>query len=203
MKHVILAIILFKSTAFCSAQSFSFLEDFQNGSLEFINREMDDANNKRIQILGKNDIGFLWINTFDFVEGNIDLDLKGLDASPQRYIGLAFYGQNDTTYQALCISPYALLNEDFTLRKNAIKYFATPIPKEINALLCDEVAKSTINRWFHCRLQVKNKKVEVYIDDNATPSFSSNLIDGKVGGKFGVFFSAGAGGEFGNIKILP
>ncbi|WP_435354738.1 hypothetical protein [Emticicia sp. SJ17W-69] len=202
MKHVILAILLLKSTVFCSAQSFSFLEDLQNGRLEFVNREYDEASPKRIKITEKKGDGLLWITSYNFIEGNIDFDAKGLDLSTEKYIGLAFYGQNDTAFQALCISPYALLNEDYSLRKNAIKYYASPIPKELNSA-CDENAKLSLNRWIHIRLQIKNKNVEVYVDNNPSPAFSSQLIDGKVGGKFGVFLSDGAGGEFGNIKITP
>lgn len=202
MKYVILTIILLNSTVFCSAQSFSFLEDLQNGGLEFVNREYNEATPKRIKITEKKGDGLLWITSYNFTEGNIDLDIKGQDFSPQKYIGLAFYGQNDTAFQALCISPYALLNEDYTLRKNAIKYYASPIPKDLNSA-CDDFAKLSLNRWFHVRLHIKNKNVEVYVDNNASPAFSSQLIEGRVGGKFGIFLSDGAGGEFGNIKITP
>ncbi|NUN71430.1 MAG: hypothetical protein HUU02_17165, partial [Bacteroidetes bacterium] len=47
------------------------------------------------------DEGLVWLNGVSFRTGTIDVELKGQDVFQRSFIGIAFHGENDSTFEAV------------------------------------------------------------------------------------------------------
>ena len=51
-------------------------------------------------------LGIAWISGQEFGYGVIEFDVKGKDALQRSFVGFAFHGLNDTTYEAIYFRPF-------------------------------------------------------------------------------------------------
>ncbi len=52
------------------------------------------------------DAGIAWINDIRFSDGIIEFDVKGKNVLQQSFVGFAFHGSNDSTYDAVYFRPF-------------------------------------------------------------------------------------------------
>ena len=52
--------------------------------------------------------GKAWINSKSFTSGTIEFDIKGKDKMQGSFVGFAFHGLNDSTYEAILFSAFQL-----------------------------------------------------------------------------------------------
>src|SRR5687768_8346883 len=73
------------------------------------NREaqlVDEAGRKFVRLNEKPDDGVAWLVGSDFKEGTIEVDLRGKNKPGQSFVGIAFRGVDDTTYDAVYFRPF-------------------------------------------------------------------------------------------------
>ena len=68
------------------------------------NREVKIEN--EIHLNAKRGSGLLYIKDSDFSNGKIELELKGKNEKGRSFVGIAFHGQNDSTYEAIYFRPF-------------------------------------------------------------------------------------------------
>src|SRR5580698_970635 len=71
-------------------------------------------------------VGIAWIKGREFKEGIIEFDIKGKDAFQQSFVGFAFHGVNDTTYEAIYFRPFNFRSADAARKLHAVQYIANP-----------------------------------------------------------------------------
>lgn len=171
---------------------------------------IEDSGRKGVSLDARANNGMAWLAGSNFTEGTIEVDLRGRDLDGQSFVGIAFRGLDDTTYDAVYFRAFNFKNADIPRRARAVQYISAPNfdwPK----LRADfpgryEAAVSPVpepNGWFHARIVVADRKVSVYVNDATTPSLVVTELSDRRGGPVGLWVGNGSNGAFANLKITP
>lgn len=177
------------------------------------NREaklVDEAGKKFVRLDGRSNDGVAWLVGSDFREGLIDVDLRGRNAVGQSFVGIAFRGVDDTTYDGVYFRPFNFKIEDPARRQRAVQYISHPrFPWE--KLRADSPGKyeqpvSPVpdpDGWFHARIVVEAQKVSVFVNDAKEPCLVVTPVSERKNGKVGLWVGNGSSGDFANLKLTP
>jgi hypothetical protein len=153
--------------------------------------------------------GIAWFNNTEFTYGTIEFDAKGKDELQASFLGIAFHGVDNTTYETVYFRPFNFRATD-TLRKlHAVQYMASP-QYEWSKLRTEHPGKyekpispaPDPNDWFHVRITVESKLISVYINSNTTASLAVEPLV-NTGGKMIGYWAGGTDGNWKNLKITP
>jgi hypothetical protein len=153
-------------------------------------------------------VGIAWIKGREFKEGIIEFDIKGKDAFQQSFVGFAFHGLNDTTYEAVYFRPFNFQSTDPARKLHAVQYIANPTydwPK----LRADYPNKyeqpiSPVpdpNGWFHAKIIVTNQKISVFVNGVGQPCLTVIPLVHLAGRQVGYWVGNGSGGDWKNLQI--
>ncbi|MBB5441332.1 hypothetical protein HDC90_005023 [Pedobacter sp. AK013] len=152
--------------------------------------------------------GLAWLPFKDFKNGTIEIQMRGKDVFQRSFIGIAFHGANDTTYDAVYCRPFNFLSSDPIRRIHAVQYISQPnftwekLRKEKNAVFEKEIIDPpNPNDWFTMKLVVDNRTVKVYINNAIQASLIVEKLNDRTSGKIGLFTADSSGGDFKTIKI--
>ncbi len=152
--------------------------------------------------------GIVWLNDVTFSTGTIDVDLRGQDVLQRSFVGVAFHGTNDSTYDAVYFRPFNFMAKDSVRAIHAVQYVSHPIwtwrklREERNARYEKAVRNPPDpNGWFHARIQVTPTEVRVLVNDDASPALEVTRISTRGSGKIGVWVGDGSGGDFANLRL--
>jgi hypothetical protein len=152
--------------------------------------------------------GLAWLKGIDFSNGTIEFDVRGEDVKQHSFVGIAFHGQNDSTFDAIYLRPFQFKEQDTLLRSHAIQYISLPL-YTWRKLRAESPGKyeHTIdpapdpNGWVHVRIVVKDATITTYIDGSKTPSLVVDQVTPLHSGKVGFYVADTSGGDFANIKV--
>ncbi|MDJ1493795.1 DUF1080 domain-containing protein [Cytophagaceae bacterium DM2B3-1] len=152
--------------------------------------------------------GIVWLNGITFGNGTIEIDLKGKDVLQRSFLGVAFHGVNDSTYDAVYFRPFNFHAKDSIRRIHAVQYISHPVytwsklREERNGVYEKAViSPPDPNNWFHARIEVVGETVQVYVNDVKTASLTIKKLNDRKDGKIGLWVGDGSDGEFKNLKI--
>ncbi|MDJ1467716.1 family 16 glycoside hydrolase [Xanthocytophaga flava] len=152
--------------------------------------------------------GIVWLNGITFSNGRIEIDVKGKDVLQRSFLGVAFHGVNDSTYDAVYFRPFNFHAKDSIRRIHAVQYISHPVytwsklREERNGVYEKAViSPPDPNNWFHARIEVVGETVQVYVNDVKTASLTIKKLNDRKDGKIGLWVGDGSDGEFKNLKI--
>ena len=192
-------------------QKFNLYKLFQKDKLIIINRELtaiDSLSYQYIQVSENKNEGIIWLPINDFKTGTIKIEMRGKDVLQKSFIGVAFHGQDDTTYDAVYCRPFNFLATDSVRKIHAIQYISHPIytwnklREERNGIFEKEIKNPPDpNGWFTMTLVIENKTIKAYINDTEIPALEVEKLTNSENGKLGIFVGGGSGGDFQNLFI--
>jgi hypothetical protein len=170
----------------------------------------DGDSRKGVQLdTGAND-GMAWLLGSDFGEGMIEVDLRGADKPGQSFVGIAFRGMNDTTYDAVYFRAFNFKNPDVPRRARAVQYISQPefTWEKLRAQFPGKYESAVHpvpepDSWFHARIVVAGRQVSVFVNDAAEPSLVVTELSERRGGLIGLWVGNGSAGDFASLKITP
>jgi len=181
--------------------------------LETVHRSIQDfdgAGYKGVRLSEEGREGLVWIKDLVFSNGTIQLDVRGKDELQRSFIGVAFHGQNDSTFDAVYFRPFNFHAKDSVRRIHAVQYVSHPVntwkklrdDKMTNAQFEKEISNAPDpNGWFHIKVLVKDKIVKVFVNDRKEPVLTVQQLSNFGSGKIGLFTGDGSGGDFANLII--
>lgn len=170
------------------------------------NREIIIDN--EVHLVGKPGDGLLWIKEPIFTNGRIDLDIKGKNEQGKSFVGLAFHGLNDSTYEAIYFRPFNFKNPE--RNGHSVQYISHPeytwykLRQEH-----PEKYENTINPvpepadWFHVTIIIKYPTVKVFVNNSEKPSLTIEQLTSRKEGWIGFWVGNNSEGYFRNLKIIP
>ena len=171
---------------------------------------LDEAGYKGVRLSEEGNEGLVWVKDMVFSNGTIQLDVRGKDELQRSFIGLAFHGQNDSTFDAVYFRPFNFHAKDSVRRIHAVQYVSHPVytwkklrdDKTTNAQFEKEISNAPDpNGWFHIKILVKDKIVKVFVNDRQDPVLMVQQLSNFSSGKIGLFMGDGSGGDFANLII--
>ena len=154
--------------------------------------------------------GIAWLVGSDFSEGTLEVDLHGANKPQQSFVGLAFRGANETTYDAIYFRPFNFKNAEVERRSRSVQYVSMPqFPWE--KLRADSPGKYEAgitpapdpDDWFHARVVLAGRRVSVYVNGATTPALVVTELSDRRGGQIGLWVGNGSDGAFANLKVTP
>jgi len=134
--------------------------------------------------------------------------MRGKDALQRSFIGIAFHGLNDSTYDAVYCRPFNFFAKDSVRRIHAIQYIAHPfftwkkLREERNAAFEKEILNPPDpNDWFSLKLVIRGSTIKAYINDLSIPSLVVEKLNNRNDGRVGIFTGDGSGGDFKTVSI--
>ncbi len=150
--------------------------------------------------------GLLWLKEPVFTNGKIELDIKGKDERGRSFVGLAFHGLNDSTYDAVYFRPFNFKNPE--RKGHSVQYISHPEYPWYR--LREEHPEKYENPvtpvpdptgWFHATIVVEYPDVKVFVDNSDEPSLTVQQLSSRKEGWIGFLVGNGSEGWFRNLKI--
>lgn len=215
-KRISISILLLFFSCLAFAQQrriFNLFELLRQQKLEALHRTiqtLEDGKYKGVRVSADSSEGLVWIKGVNFSKGSIEFDVRGKDELQKSFIGVAFHGQNDSTFDAVYFRPFNFHANDSVRRIHAVQYISHPVftwkklreNKATNAKYEKPIDNAPDpNGWFHVKLLVKNKTVKVFINGRREPELTVRQLSNFSSGKIGLFTGDGSGGDFANLII--
>ena len=154
--------------------------------------------------------GVAWWPDLVMGDGTIDVEIRGKDMMQRSFVGVAFHGADERTYDAVYFRPFNFKAADPARRVRAVQYIAHPT-HTWNMLREQQPGRferavlpvPDPNEWFQARIVVKSPDVRVYVNGSEQASLEVTQLSTRRTGWVGVWVGNGSGGEFANLKVLP
>jgi hypothetical protein len=150
----------------------------------------------------------IWIDGTDFRTGTLEVDVRGRDVFQQSFLGLAFHGRDDKTYEAVYLRPFNFRAEDPMRKQHAVQYVSLPdfdwarLRKEFPEEFENPVDASLgPTDWVRLRLVVGDTDVQIYAGAVKTVTLGVRKLGTLDSGRVGLW--AGSEADFANLVITP
>ncbi len=128
----------------------------------------------------------------------------------QGFIGLAFrVSKDNNAFESIYLRPKVGRSENQYARNHTVQYFAYPdfkferLRKEEYKGQYETYADVGINEWITMRIEIKDKKAKLYINNQKHPSFIvSEMLGNSKSGSIGLWVDIGTEGYFKDLKII-
>jgi hypothetical protein len=192
-----------------AAQKIDLSEGLTAGKLRILNREATKHPERNgIHLPAKDGGGVIWIEGSDFKTGAIEVDVRGRDEFQRSFVGLAFHGRDDKTYEAVYLRPFNFRAEDPMRKQHAVQYMSLPdydwqrLRKEFPEEFENPVDASIVpTDWVRLRIVVEGQKIQVYVGATTTPALEVRKLGQLEGGMVGLWATGDS--EFANLVISP
>ena len=193
-------------------QPIDLVERLSARKLRAVNREVTALQGSRpaVHLSAQPGNGVAWIEGTDFAQGTIEVDVRGRDVPQQSFVGVAFHGKDDNTYEAVYLRPFNFRNADLARRENAVQYIALPendwprLRKEFPSEFENPVEASVSpTDWVPFKIVVKGATVQVYVGAATTPTLEVRKLGSSDRGLVGLWVGNNSEGDFANLRIAP
>jgi hypothetical protein len=211
IKPVLAAGLLLSFPVGAAAQKIDLPERLSAGKLRAVNREVSKLQDRDgVHVSEKPDNGVIWIEGSDFGEGTIEVDIRGRDVLQRSFVGIAFHGKDDKTYEAVYLRPFNFRSDDPTRRQHAVQYIAVPdydwprlrkeFPEEFENPVDQSVAPTD---WVPLRLVVKGPRIQIFVGTGTSPALEVRKLGQQDRGLIGLWTGNNSDGDFANLRITP
>jgi len=152
--------------------------------------------------------GVVWQEQSALEDGTIEVDLRGRDVVGQSFVGVAFRGLDDRTYEAVYFRPFNFATTDPDRRLRAVQYHSNPDNPwaKLRAEFPNQYEKPILpvpdpNGWFHVRIVLNGRALTVFVNSSPTPTLTVTTLAAPRRGMVGAWVGNGSGGEFSNLKV--
>lgn len=159
------------------------------------------------EVLGS---GFARLQGLEFDQGTIEVSLRGKNVLQRSFLGVAFHGLDDQTWEAVYFRPFNFRSDDPARRAHGVQYIAHPVYTWNKLRTETPGAFEKIvdpppdpDDWFRARVVVEGDTVSVFVNDAAVPSLVVPRLTDRRGGWIGLWVGSGSGGDFADLRITP
>jgi len=154
-------------------------------------------------------MGVVWLDTYDFADGTIEVDILGHSQPVQgSFVGIALRVLDGQTHDAVYFRPFNFRATDSTRHAHAVQYVSHP-DWTWQRLRTDRpglyekpiVPEPDGDEWFHVRIDVTRPKIQVFVNNAATPSLVVDELGPRTHGPVGLWVGEGSGGYFANLRV--
>jgi len=154
--------------------------------------------------------GLGWWPEIKFGNGTIEFEVRGTNVFQKSFVGVAFHGFDENTYDAIYFRPFNFSADDPARRSHGVQYIAPPthtwdkLRAEQPGKYEREVSPApSPNEWFHVRIVVEHPKVRVFVNNEERPCLEVKQLSNRKSGWVGIWVGNGSGGDIANLKITP
>lgn len=157
----------------------------------------------------RDDFNVIWLDGYEFTDGTIQFDVKGISAPPQgSFVGIAFRVMNQATYDAVYFRPFNFRAIEAERRAHAVQYISHPdwpwyrLRNEKTGQYEQPITPALDgDKWFHAKVVIKQRQIKVFVNDTPNPVVEVAELSSRNGGSVGIWcFGYGI---VANLQIMP
>ncbi len=177
------------------------------------NRSIEQVEEKDKVIVRLNEgsgAGVAWVKDLEFSEGIIEFDARGRDVLQKSFIGIAFHGKDNETYETVYFRPFNFQAADPVRKIHAVQYSFEPNYgfQELRNTRKDEFESAIkpsgiqATEWFHVKVEVRGNKISVFANGQNEPCLDVTTLNPNTSNKkIGFWVGNNSNGDFANLKI--
>jgi hypothetical protein len=174
-------------------------------------KQVKEDNKLVFRLSEKEGAGIVWFNNIQFEEGTIEFDVKGRDILQKSFVGIAFHGIDDSTYETVYFRPFNFQSTDPIRHIHAVQYAFEPNYnfEQLRKTRKDEFESAILptntipTDWFHVKLEVIGNRIRVFVNGHSEPTLNvMTLNPNPKGRKLGYWVGNNSNGDFANLKIF-
>lgn len=152
----------------------------------------------------------LWLTGTDFAEGTIELEVRGKDVLQASFLGVAFHGKDDKTYESVYLRPFNFRATDPMRHQHAVQYISLPdydwprlrkeFPEEFENPVDASVSPTD---WVTLKVVVKGATVQIFVGKVTTPTLEVRKLGQLNRGMIGLWTGNTSDGDFANLRVTP
>lgn len=176
-----------------------------------INRSLEhivDGARKGIRFDERPGPGVAWLDGINFSDGVIEFDVRGKNVLQKSFVGVAFHGVDEKSFDVVYFRPFNFRSDDAVRRSHAVQYVSSPdyswqrLRTEHPGVYEKPVEPAPDpDAWFHARIVVAGQKISVFVNEAKEPSLVVEKLNSVRTGAFGLFVGDDSGGDFANLKV--
>lgn len=179
--------------------------------INVFNRDLtliEDGSRTGVRLSKAEGEGVAWLKGVEFANGIIEFDVRGENVQGHSFVGIAFHGKDNYTFDAIYLRPFRFQDADPESRSHSLQYvsFPTYTWRELRGKF-PGMYEASINpspepdSWVKVRIVVKDKLVSTYINGNDQPSLVVEKVTDVKTGTLGFYVADTSGGDFANLTI--
>jgi hypothetical protein len=184
----------------------------EGAGLKVYNRSVSslaDGNRRGARLSEGKLAGVAYLEGVEFVDGEIAFDVRGRDVLQRSFVGVAFHGIDEGTYEAVYFRPFNFRAEDPVRHSHAVQYISHPTHTWMK-LRAEQPGRyeqplaspPDPNAWFRARVAVSGTRVSVFVNGATAPSLAVERLTDRRSGRVGLWVGDDSGGDFANLKIV-
>jgi hypothetical protein len=191
-------------------QQFDLAQQLSARKLRAVNREVTALQGRRdaVHVSQKADNGVVWIEGSDLGEGTIEVEVRGRDVLQQSFVGIAFHGKDDRTYEAVYLRPFNFRAEDPVRHRHAVQYMELPdydwprLREEFADQFENPVDSSIApTDWVPLRIVARGGRIQVYVGPVKSPTLDVRKLGQLDRGLIGLWTGNNSDGDFANLRV--
>lgn len=194
------------------AQEINLASLLVEGKLKPVNRDVMKAQGSHdaVHVGEKSGSGVVWIEGTDFTEGTLQIRVRGRDVFQKSFVGVAFHGKDDNTYEAVYVRPFNFRSTDHVRHRHAVQYIAPPeydwlplrerFPGEFENSVDSSIEPTA---WVHLRVVVRGATIQLYVEAAKSPVLSVRKLGQQDRGMVGLWTGNDSDGDFADLRITP
>lgn len=154
--------------------------------------------------------GAAWLEGLEFENGTIEVSIRGKNNPGMSFVGVAFRGVDDETYDAIYFRPFNFFADNDLSRSHMVQYISHPENtwSRLRQEHTDVYENALVNppnpdEFFRARIVISKPEVRVYVEDDAEPSLVVNELTDRRGGRIGLWMGNNSDGSFAELVIRP
>jgi hypothetical protein len=213
-KYYIIAgfLILFTTSAFAQKTTAIDLHKLvKDKGVNVYNRELSLVNedgHQGIRLSKDEGEGIAWIKGIEFSNGILEFEVRGEDVKQHSFVGLAFHGVDNATFDAIYFRPFHFKSQDEVAKSRQVQYVSLPgFPwrtlRENSPGKYEHVVDPAPdpNGWFKVRIVVQETTISTYVNGSNEPCLVVEKVTKVSTGSIGFYVADTSGGDFANLTI--
>jgi hypothetical protein len=154
--------------------------------------------------------GAAWLDGVDFENGTIEIRIRGKNNPGLSFVGVAFRGVDDETYDAIYFRPFNFVGDNDISRSHMVQYVSHPLNtwRKLREEHTDVYENSLVDppnpdEFFTARIVVTKPEIRVYVEGETEPSLVVNELTTRTGGRIGLWMGNNSDGSFAELVIRP
>jgi hypothetical protein len=186
-------------------------EQVQQKNMDVFNRDLSllqEPSYEGIRLNKSTGEGIAWLKGVIFSNGIVDFDVRGEDVKQHSFVGIAFHGKDNETFDAIYLRPFQFRAKEEVLRNRSIQYISLPEftwqkLREDTPGKYEQAVKPSPdpNAWVHMRVVIQGDSVSTYINNSVQPCLVVKLLSSFKSGSIGFYVADTSGGDFANLRI--
>jgi hypothetical protein len=159
---------------------------------------------------GRTGSGAAWLDGSDFENGTIEVRIRGSNTPGGSFVGVAFRGVDDETYDAVYFRPFNFVADNDLSRSHMVQYVSHPdyTWHRLREEHTDVYENAIVNppnpdEFFRARIVVSKPEIRVYVGDDSEPCLVVTELTDRIGGRIGLWMGNTSGGSFADLVIRP